>query len=445
MIIFYAHGGSDNHGCEAILKGTAVNLQEDFLLYSGNKKADERYGAAGFCRVISDTYKRYEHPVKWLFCKAAGRFSGKNPAFGLVDGRYRGVYLSVGGDNYCYPGLIGPIINANRRIRANHNRTVLWGTSIEPEALEREEVLEDIRRYDLIFARESLTYQALLDHGIKDGVYLFPDPAFAMKPAETGVVRQAGAGSAKAAELARADGAKGADSGAAKLLPGREIIGINISPLILKYDAEDGRIRRGYLKIIDYILEHTDCGIAMIPHVVKRKNNDLAVIRELVRERPSDRIVVVNDCPADELKAYISQCSFFIGARTHATIAAYSTCVPALVIGYSVKANGIARDLFGTEKGYVVDVRSLENPEQMLESFLALYRKKDEVRKHLEAVMPSWIEGVAEAARVLKRHMKRWEAEQREAEQIEAEQREAKQREVKQEEAEQREKEGDPD
>ena len=49
----------------------------------------------------------------------------------------------------------------------------------------------------------------------------------------------------------------------------------------------------------------------------------------------------------------------FIGARTHATIAAYSSCVPTLVVGYSIKARGIAKDLFGTDEGYVLPVQAL--------------------------------------------------------------------------------------
>ena len=27
MFVFYAHGGSDNHGCEAIIRGTCQNLK----------------------------------------------------------------------------------------------------------------------------------------------------------------------------------------------------------------------------------------------------------------------------------------------------------------------------------------------------------------------------------------------------------------------------------
>jgi colanic acid/amylovoran biosynthesis protein len=45
----------------------------------------------------------------------------------------------------------------------------------------------------------------------------------------------------------------------------------------------------------------------------------------------------------------ISQLRFFIGARTHSTIAALSSEVPTVSIAYSVKARGINRDLFGNE------------------------------------------------------------------------------------------------
>ena len=66
-----------------------------------------------------------------------------------------------------------------------------------------------------------------------------------------------------------------------------------------------------------------------------------------------------------ELKGYIARCRFFVGARTHATIAAYSSCVPTLVLGYSVKSRGIARDLFGNEENYVLPVQSLQEPDEL--------------------------------------------------------------------------------
>jgi polysaccharide pyruvyl transferase WcaK-like protein len=52
--------------------------------------------------------------------------------------------------------------------------------------------------------------------------------------------------------------------------------------------------------------------------------------------------------------------SLYASCTYHASIAAYSSQVPTLVIAYSVKARGIAQDIFGTEKGYVIPVQNLK-------------------------------------------------------------------------------------
>lgn len=49
--------------------------------------------------------------------------------------------------------------------------------------------------------------------------------------------------------------------------------------------------------------------------------------------------------------------------------------VPALVAGYSVKARGIARDLFGTEEGHVVPVQSLDGPDELRNAFVRMMGK----------------------------------------------------------------------
>lgn len=77
----------------------------------------------------------------------------------------------------------------------------------------------------------------------------------------------------------------------------------------------------------------------------------------------------IADATCEELKGFISRCRLFVGARTHATIAAYSTCVPTLVAGYSVKARGIAKDLFGSEENYVLPVQSLKNKDDLVKGF----------------------------------------------------------------------------
>ena len=95
-----------------------------------------------------------------------------------------------------------------------------------------------------------------------------------------------------------------------------------------------------------------------------------------------------------ELKGYIARCRMFIGARTHATIAAYSSCVPTLVLGYSVKSRGIARDLFGTEDNYVIPVQNVVDSDTLAEGFRWLLVHQNDIRSHLEIVMPQYVQKV---------------------------------------------------
>ncbi|MBO5622010.1 MAG: polysaccharide pyruvyl transferase family protein, partial [Butyrivibrio sp.] len=67
--------------------------------------------------------------------------------------------------------------------------------------------------------------------------------------------------------------------------------------------------------------------------------------------------------------------SFFVGARTHSTIAAYSSNVPTLVIGYSVKSRGIATDLFGDYTHYVLPVQEISEPDEMIRAYRWIIEK----------------------------------------------------------------------
>ena len=92
-----------------------------------------------------------------------------------------------------------------------------------------------------------------------------------------------------------------------------------------------------------------------------------------------------------ELKGYIARCKFFVGARTHATIAAYSSCVPTLVLGYSVKSRGIANDLFQTNEHYVLPVQSLSDPLELARNFDWIMDHEQEIKTHLKNIIPDYI------------------------------------------------------
>jgi hypothetical protein len=170
------------------------------------------------------------------------------------------------------------------------------------------------------------------------------------------------------------------------------VIGINISPVIISAETTSGMAYKNYRDLISYILKNTDSYIALIPHVVWTSNDDRTVLQKLYEDFDRDpRLILVGDHSAPELKYIISKCRMFIGARTHATIAAYSSCVPTLVVGYSVKARGIARDLFGMEENYVLPVQQLTNPEQLTNAFVWLKTHEETIHTHLTAYMPEYL------------------------------------------------------
>ena len=107
--------------------------------------------------------------------------------------------------------------------------------------------------------------------------------------------------------------------------------------------------------------------------------------------KQTNRVVYIEDHNCMELKGFISRCNMFIGARTHSTIAAYSSCVPTLVIGYSVKAKGIAKDIFGTSENYVKPVQSLKEEDDLLRACKWLMDNENDIRKHLQSFMPEYI------------------------------------------------------
>ena len=112
---------------------------------------------------------------------------------------------------------------------------------------------------------------------------------------------------------------------------------------------------------------------------------------------------MIQDCNCQQLKGYIARCRLFIGARTHATIAAYSTYVPTLVIGYSTKATGIARDLFSSEKDYVLPVQELSAPDDIRNAFVWLDNHHDEIAAHLQSVMPDYVNSIQKAVAAIDR------------------------------------------
>ena len=132
--------------------------------------------------------------------------------------------------------------------------------------------------------------------------------------------------------------------------------------------------------------------IALIPHVVWERNDDRIPLKTLNdKYSGTGRVIMVSDRSCVEMKTVISRCRFFVGARTHATIAAYSTCVPTLVLGYSVKSRGIAKDLFGTDEDYVIPVQNMKSDMELVEGFKWLCDHEENIKDTLAVKIPEYV------------------------------------------------------
>ena len=248
----------------------------------------------------------------------------------------------------------------NEMVRKAGAKTVFWGCSIEEESI-TPEVRADLEQFDLITARETISYEILKK--INPNTVLVADPAFVLDKTE----------------LPLPEGFKEGNT-----------VGINISPLIMQY-ADGDLIMNNYEQLIEYILKDTDMNVCLIPHVVWEQNNDFIPIDHLYEKyAASGRVCKLADHNCMELKGFISRCRYFVGARTHATIAAYSTGVPTMVVGYSVKSKGIAKDLFGTYDNYVIPVQDLKNQGKLKELFIWLQSQETAIRQRLQTFMPEY-------------------------------------------------------
>ncbi len=367
-ILLYPHSGSGNHGCEALVRSTVKIIGNRFpvCLQSKNPEQDRSYGIDSLCRIIKEespinvrSFSYLKAHIKYHLLKDKLAFESLTYANLLNEIPQIDYALSFGGDNYCYAKPVY-LYTMNKLLRRYHIPTILWGCSIE-EKLMDEEMLQDLRGYNKIIARESLTYQMLQRKGFKN-VELLPDPAFLLNRIDLPLPPQFKEGNT---------------------------VGINVSPMIIGFEKNNGITLQNYIELIRYILEETDMHVALIPHVVWPDNDDREPLQVLLEQfKDSDRICLIENHNAEELKGYIARCRFMVAARTHASIAAYSQEVPTLVVGYSVKAKGIAIDLFGSYKDYVVPVQALKDKGELVHTMQSLIQKEAEIRTCLIEKIP---------------------------------------------------------
>lgn len=378
--LLYLHGGSGNHGCEALVRTTSSlirkNDNSNILLWSGAKDEEYKYGSDKVVDMVVSEDEIFEKNPVYVLALLKHKLLKNNTA--IHNAFLKSVFkdriaISIGGDNYCYSWSAKHGVELDRIARKYCKKNVFWGCSIEEEYL-TSEVIEDLKGFDLVTVRESLSYEVLKKHGIKaervsDSAFLLEEKKL---PLPQGFIEG-------------------------------NTVGINLSPMINNYESNDNLAYKNYQRLIEYIINNTNMNICLVPHVVWDLTDDRKPLGKLYdKYKGTNRVVMIDDCNCEELKGYISRCRFFIGARTHATIAAYSTCVPTLVMGYSIKAKGIAKDLFGTYDGYVVPAQSLKNESDLTDKLKFIIDNEDSIRNHLKEIMPEYKKKAERGGELLK-------------------------------------------
>lgn len=372
--LLYAHTGSRNHGCEALARTVSQAVRQagaEAALLSSDPSQEKMYGLTEIA-VYPWEHNLREFSPKWFLYKLSERIFHiraleRNLRRYKKNLRRVGDYtaaIAIGGDNYCYhQGRYYWEFDCD--IKRQGNKLALIGCSVEPEDV-KGELGEHLKVFDLITARESISYHAMRAAGIEQ-VRLIPDSAFLLEaeylPLPPGFVEG-------------------------------NTIGINLSPLALQYSGDKETAYQAIEHLIQTILEKTDCQIAFISHVYKTTGGDREIADEILKRFSSPRIILIHDEAYNcmQIKGFIARCRLFIAARTHASIAAYSSQVPTLVLGYSVKSLGIATDLFGTYENYVIPIQSIDQKEALSEGFLWLVEHEAAIRGILADRIPGYCE-----------------------------------------------------
>lgn len=184
-----------------------------------------------------------------------------------------------------------------------------------------------------------------------------------------------------------------------------EIVGLNLSNFIIGNNGLNSPFGNEVRKLLSYIFDNTDIHVLLVPHVMWQGQDDRLICNVIVSEfkNYSSRISVLDSERRNylQIRYVISKCHSFIGARTHAVISAYSTCVPAIALGYSIKSKGIAKDLNLPDE-LVVDTVNEIKPDQLLNSFLFLEENYSTIKSHLQEIMPAYRKKAYQVREIIK-------------------------------------------
>lgn len=369
--------GIENRGCEAIVRSTikVLNVKKGsiYLATSSPHSDLELTKKLGINMISYNEYPSKIHRyvtsiIRRMFHIDLEGYFRQAELFAHL--KEEDLCINIGGDIYCYETPTR-CLQLNNYTQKHKIDNILWCASINKESI-TSEVLKDLNKYKYILAREQLTYDNLLSVGIDQSkIIQCCDPAFFLDVEPVSLPEKF--------EI-------------------NNTVGINVSELVVK--GENSIVYENILYLINRLLKDTKYKVCLIPHVYNIEKNtcDWKILKKIKDEFSSDRVILIDkEFNCQQLKYIISNLKFMIAARTHASIAAYSSCVPTLVLGYSVKSKGIATDLFGTDEKYVLSYDSILDKCDLWNAFEFIQNNENEIKAKLSSKLPEYKKSLLDA------------------------------------------------
>ena len=411
-IILVGNGPNLNRGCEAILRGTLRILGEVFsdplvenhFFLTGKTREQGVFAARpGISGGILEEPLPDVRPVPrfsptWLLYQLGRRIGPHDLGYlgcGQAEDAFRArlasadAALQAGGDNYSLDYGF-PLKHAvlDRALKSRGIPVILWGASVGPfgagSRTEKWMIAHFHKNVDLILVREKASLDYLHRVGLGGKSLLTGDPAFVMAPVMP---------PKKLLEGINPEGA----------------IGVNLSPILHRYGASGNDLQQWANEagiLIRSLHESFDRPILLIPHVIQPGNDDHEFMQEAVLKAgidPGNVAAVPRNLTAAELKWVISRLDRLIAARTHATIAGFSSHVPTISIGYSLKASGLNQQVFG-HRDFLVPVREL-SPARLVDVSRRALEQADDIRSHLAGIIPRIQASAFSGGEILKEYL----------------------------------------
>lgn len=234
------------------------------------------------------------------------------------------------------------------------------------------------RRSAMVTLRESLSYKYVTETlGLKnDTVALTGDTAFLLDPV-----------SREQAEMMLASYGVDLD---------RPAVCMSISQAIAKYTSSDAqRHFDSWMAMIRHSINELGAQVVLVPHVQSGMgdNDDRVIQTRIMHAMGWDpRVKLLGaDHTASEFKAMVRRCGYIIAERMHAAIGALSLCTPTTAVQYSVKAEGIMKDLLGDDPvsmGGLITSQDLADPSKAVACLDTAWRNKDRIEETLNTSVP---------------------------------------------------------